>query len=87
MRALNQQKIDHERRFIVPLSALMGTYDLEALVIAAPAFAHWGSEEQRRGVADALRPYAGTHAVTGGWPHTTARSTTTSDCWPGRWVR
>jgi hypothetical protein len=36
------------------------------LVIAAPAFAHWGSEEQRRGVAGALLPYAGTHAVTGG---------------------
>jgi AAA ATPase-like protein len=67
MRALGQPDIDHEAEVrSVPLSALMGTYDLEALVIAAPAFAHWGSEEQRRGVADALLPYAGTHAVTGG---------------------
>ena len=65
--ALNRPEVDHGPAVrAVPVSALTKVYDLESLVAAAPAYATWGSVEQRRDLAAALRPYAGIHAVVGG---------------------
>ena len=65
--AISHPEIDHGAEVrSVPLAALAKSYDLEALVVAAPVFARWGTDEQRRGIEAALRPYAGTHAVVGG---------------------
>ena len=65
--ALSRPEVDHGPAVrAVPVSALTKVYDLESLVAAAPAYAGWGSVEQRRDLDAALRPYAGIHAVIGG---------------------
>ena len=65
--ALSRPEVDHGPAVrAVPVSALAKVYDLESLVAAAPAYASWGSVEQRRDLDAALRPYAGIHAVIGG---------------------
>ena len=54
--ALSRPEVDHGPAVrTVPVSALTKVYDLESLVAAAPAYARWGSVEQRRDLDAALR--------------------------------
>ena len=50
----------------VPTSVLHHDRDLEQWMVAAAAFARWGTSEQCRVVHDVLRTYQGLHAVIGG---------------------
>jgi hypothetical protein len=67
MKALSMPAADHQEAVRnIPLSALASHHDLELLVVAAAAFARFGTNHQRRAVYQTLSEHAGDHAVVGG---------------------